>query len=360
MKKTIVSALIAALLLSLLAGCGAAPAPAAPAAPAEAPAVTEAPAAEAPAVTEAPAAEEPVTETVPIRLGALTGPTAMGLVKLLADDAAAEAPRYQFLLGGAADELMPRILQGELDVAAVPLNLGAVIYNKTGGAVELAAVNVLGVLYLCEYGESRISSWGDLRGQTVYSTGKGAMPEYFLRYLLTENGLDPDADLTVEFKSEPAEVVALLKASDYGVALLPQPYVIAAKGQLGEDFRPVLSLSKAWDELDNGSRCVTAGILVRREFAQAHPEAVEDFLRDFAASAAWVNDNAEEAGALCEQYGVVAKAAVAAKAIPQCNIVCLTGGEMRQAASGCLQVLFDMNPAAVGGAMPGDDYYYGA
>ncbi len=357
MKKRIVTALIAALLLSLLAGCGAAPAAVEVPAAAGKPIVTEEPAAaEEPVAAEGPAAEE----TGPVRLGALTGPTAMGLVKLLADDAAEPTPRYDFLLGGAADELMPRILQGELDIAAVPLNLGSVIYNKTGGAVELLAVNVLGVLYLCEYGESRISSWEDLRGQTVYSTGKGAMPEYFLRYLLTENGLDPDTDVTVEFKSEPAEVAALLKTAEYGVALLPQPYVIAAKGQLGDNFRPVISLSDAWDELDNGSRCVTAGILVRREFAEGHPEAVEAFLEEFAASAAWVNENAEEAGALCERFGVVAKAAVAAKAIPACNIVCLTGGDMKTAASGCLQVLFDMNPAAVGGAMPGDDYYYGA
>jgi len=355
MKKWMVWALITALLITVLAGCGAAPAVPAPT---EAPAVTQAPAEE---ITEENAEEvkEESAETVTVRLGALTGPTAMGLVKLLADDAASDAPRYDFLLGGAADELTPKLLQGELDIAAVPLNLGSVLYNKTGGAVELAAVNVLGVLYLCEYGESRISSWEDLRGQTVYATGKGAMPEYYLRYLLAENGLDFDKDVTVEFKSEPAEVVALLKGSDYGIAVLPQPYVTAAKGQLGENFRSVLSFSEEWDALQNGSRCVTAGILVRREFAEAHPEAVEAFLSEFADSVAWVNANAAEAGELCESYGII-KAAVAAKAIPACNVVCITGPEMKEAASGCLQVLFDLNGAAVGGAVPGDDYYYGA
>ena len=154
-------------------------------------------------------------------------------------------------------------------------------------------------------------------------------------------------------------VVALLKGSDYGVAVLPQPYVTAAKGQLGEAFRTVLSFSEEWDALDNGSRCITAGILVRREFAEAHPEAVEAFLQEFAASVEWVNANPAEAGELCESYEII-KAAVAAKAIPACHLVCITGAEMKEAAAGCLQVLFDCNPAAVGGAVPGDDYYYGA
>jgi NitT/TauT family transport system substrate-binding protein len=160
-------------------------------------------------------------------------------------------------------------------------------------------------------------------------------------------------------ESEPGEVVATLKALGQGVAMLPQPYVTAAAAQLGEGFRTVLSVSDEWDALSDGSRCVTAGIIVRREFAQAHPEAVETFLREYAASADWVNANPAQAGEYCEELNI-AKAAVSAKAIPYCNIVCITGAEMRAAAEGCLGVLYGLNPAAVGGALPGEDFYFGA
>lgn len=157
-----------------------------------------------------------------IRVGALTGPTAMGMAELLGNDACAPS------VFGSADELTPLILKGEVDLAAVPANLAATLYNKTEGGVTALAVNVLGVLYICAYQMPEIASLEDLRGQTLYATGKGATPEYFLRYVLTRNGLDPDRDLTIEWKSEPGEVVALLNARQSGIAMLPQPYVTAA------------------------------------------------------------------------------------------------------------------------------------
>ena len=204
-----------------------------------------------------------------------------------------------------------------------------------------------------------MQSLADLRGKTVYATGKGSTPEYFLRYLLAENGLDPDADVTVEWKSEPSEVVALLKADNGGIAMLPQPYVTAAAAQLGEGFRAAVSLSEAWDALDNGSRCVTAGVVVRTEFAEAHPEAVEAFLAEMAESVDWVNANPADAGEICGALNIV-KAPVAAKAIPNCHLVCLTGEEMISAAAGTLETLFALNPSAVGGALPGEDFWFGA
>ena len=183
--------------------------------------------------------------------------------------------------------------------------------------------------------------------KTVYATGKGSTPEYNLTYLLKSAGLDIEKDLTVEWKSEPTEVVALMKAQDQAVAMLPQPYVTVASTQV-EGLRVALDLTAEWDKLDNGSRLVTAGIVVRREFAQQHPEA---------ASAQYVNEHVDEAAQLIEKYNIV-KAAVAKKALPQCNIVCLTGEEMHSAVAGYLQVLSDLNPKAVGGQLPGEDFYY--
>ena len=290
-----------------------------------------------------------------IRVGALTGPTAMGMVKLLEDGKEAYAPTIL----GAADELVPLILQGEIDIASVPANLAATLYNKTQGGITVLAVNVLGVLYIGEYNSESLNSLEDLKGQTIYATGKGSTPEYFLRYVLSQNGIDPEKDVTIEWKSEPSEVVALLNAEQKGIAMLPQPYVTAAAAQLGAGFRVALSLSEEWEKLDNGTLCTTAVVMGRREFIEKNPEAVSKFLEELAASVEWVNENTADAAQLCGDYGII-KAPVAQKAIPQCNLVCLTGEGMAQALSGCLQVIFEQNPKAVGGALPESGFYYGA
>ena len=352
MKKLTAILCLLAMTLALFTGCGTT----APAATPETTAAAETTA--APETTEAPT-EAPTVETVPVRLGAMTGPTGIGMVKLF--QTADENPDsgYTYAIKGAADELTPMLLQGELDIVSVPANLASVLYNKTEGGVKALAVNVLGVLYIGEYCGETVKTVQDLKGQTLYATGKGSTPEYFLRYILTQNGLDPDTDVTMDWKSEPSEVLAVLNGQGSGIAMLPQPYVTAAASQLGEGFQVKLSVSDEWQKVSGGTPCTTACILVRSQFAEENPAAVEQFLADFAASAAWVNENVEAAGDLCGQYEIV-KAPIAKKAIPQCNIVCITGSDMKAALSGCLEVLSQQNPAAVGGALPQDDFYYGA
>ena len=296
-------------------------------------------------------------EDVTIRLGGLKGPTSMGMVKLLADnDAGTTTNSYEFTMAGSADELTPKLLQGELDILAVPVNLGSVLYNNSEGSVQLLAVNTLGVIYLVEKGGQTVTDWASLKGQTVYATGKGSTPEYALNSLLEKNGLDPAADVTIEWKSEPAEIVAQMAAQDHVIALMPQPFVTVAQSKFS-DLTVALDLTAEWDKLDNGSQLITAGLVVRKEFAEAHPQAVADFLAEYAASTAYVNENVTEAAQLVEQYDIV-EADVAEKAIPACNIVCITGQEMMTSVQGYLQVLFDQNPQAVGGSLPGDDFYY--
>lgn len=296
-------------------------------------------------------------EDVTIRLGGLKGPTSMGMVKLLADnDAGTTTNHYEFTMAGSADELTPKMLQGELDILAVPVNLGSVLYNNSDGAVQLLAVNTLGVIYLVEKGGQTVTDWASLKGQTIYATGKGSTPEYALNYLLEENGLDPAADVTIEWKSEPTEIVAQMAAQDHVIALLPQPFVTVAQSKF-EDLAISIDLTEEWDKLDNGSQLITAGLVVRTEFAKEHPQAVADFLEEYNASTAYVNENVAEAAQLVEQYDIV-EAAVAEKAIPYCNIVCITGQEMMTSVQGYFQVLFDQNPQSVGGTLPGDDFYY--
>lgn len=300
--------------------------------------------------------KETPAEAVPVRLGGLKGPTSMGMVKLL-DDAERKKTEneYEYTLAVAADELTPKLLKGELDIAAVPANLASVLYHNSDGAIRVIAVNTLGVVYLVEKGGETVKTVADLKGQTVYATGKGTTPGYALSYLLTQSGLDPEKDVTIEWKSEPTEVVAQMAALDHAVAMLPQPFVTVAKNQLS-DLRVAVDLTEAWDALKNGSRLVTATLIVRSDFAEEHPEEVKTFLKEYAASADYVNENPKEASLLVEKYGIV-KAAVAEKAIPECNIVCLTGNEMKTAVSGYLSVLFGQEPKSVGGKLPDDDFY---
>lgn len=294
--------------------------------------------------------------SVTVRLGGLKGPTTMGMVKLL-DDAenGLTENNYEFTMAAAADELTPKFLKGELDILAVPANLGSVLYNNSNGAVRALAVNTLGVIYIVEKGGDEIQSLSDLKGQTIYATGKGTTPEYALNYLLSQNGLDPENDVTVEWKNEPTEVVAKMATLDHAVAMMPQPFVTVASGQL-ENFRIAVNMTEAWDALDNGSRFITATLIVRDAFAQEHPEAVRTFLKEYAASTDYANSNPKEAGVLVEKYDIV-KAPVAEKAIPFCNMVCITGNEMKSSLEGYLAILAEQNPKAVGGKLPAEDFY---
>ncbi len=296
----------------------------------------------------------PISAPESVRVAALSGPTAMGMTKLMEDDET-EDLFYDFTIAAAPDELSPMIIQGNVDICCVPANLGAVLSQKTEGGVQALAVNTLGVLYLCENGNT-VAEMSDLRGKTIYSAGKGSTPEYALNYLLSENGIDPENDVNIEWKSEHAECVAALAADEDGVAMLPQPFATVAQSQ-NEGINVVVDLNDEWDKLDNGSSLITGAVIVRTEFAEQYPEAVDQFLSDYMASVDYVNNNVSEAAQLVEKYGII-KAAVAEKAIPKCNIVCITGTEMKDKLSGYLNVLFEQNPQAVGGAVPADSFYY--
>ena len=302
-------------------------------------------------------------ESVTVRVAALKGPTAMGLAQLMGQSADTEGKEtgasagdlYDFTLAASADEVTPALLQGDLDVACVPANLAAVLYQKTQGQIVTLAVNTLGVLYLVENGNA-VASLADLKGKTIVAAGKGSTPEYALRYLLTENGFDPDTDLTIDWKSEHSECVAALAQGAATIALLPQPFVTVAQGKI-EGLRMALDLTAEWESVSD-AQLVQGCLVVRKAFADEHPEALKAFLKEYAASAKYAVDSPSDAGALVEKYGIMASAALAEKAIPNCNIVCITGEEMQVMVSGMLKVLFDANPKSVGGKLPGDDMFY--
>ena len=296
-------------------------------------------------------------EAQAVRIGSLKGPTTMGIVKLMQDAAAGEtANPYEFTMEATADAIAPLLLRGELDIALVPCNLASVLYARSEGKVQVAAINTLGVLYVLEAGDS-IQSVADLAGKTIYSTGKGNTPEIALNYVLQENGLDPETDVNIEFKTEAAEVAAAMQEDAANIAVLPQPFVTGVLKQ-NENVRVALSLTEEWDKVSDGSAMITGVAVVRKAFAEENPEALEAFLTEYSASTEYVNANPAEAAAWIVELEIVAAAPIAEAAIPACNIVCITGEEMQRKVSGYLEALFAQNPEVVGGTLPDDAFYY--
>lgn len=297
--------------------------------------------------------EEVAAEPAELRVGALKGPTGMGLVQLMSESDAGNTATnsYTFTLVGAPDEIVSGIGSGNLDIACVPANLGATLYNNTSGAVQVLAVNTLGVLYIVENGES-VQSVQDLAGRTVYSSGKGSTTEYALQHILDSYGVEA----AVEWKSEHAECVAAVMADPSGVALLPQPFVTAAQTQ-NDKIRVALDLNQLWEKLGDGSALITGCVIARKEAVEANPGAIDLFLDQYAASVDYVNANVDEAAALIEQYDIL-KAPVAKKALPFCNIVLIRGEEMKTQLSAYLELLHGQNAKAVGGTLPDEGYYY--
>ena len=346
--KKILSLLLAFSLALSLAACGGSASSAA-----SSTAVSEAASSAAASEEEAAA---PLSATEPLRIAGLKGPTTMGLVNLLSmEQAGTAAMDYDLQLYGAADEIVPLLIKGELDMAAIPANLAATLYQKTNGGIQAVAVNTLGVLYVVEQGDT-VHSMADLKGRTILSTGKGTTPEYVLRYLLTANGLDPDKDVDIQYYSEATEVTAQMATTEDAIAVLPQPYVTAA-GLQDETLRVALNLTEEWNKVAD-TQLITGVTVVRRAFAEEHPEAVAEFLRCHAASVKAVNAAPADWAQAVVDAGIVDNAAIAEKAIPGCMLVCQTGKDMKAALGGYLQVLADADASAVGGKLPADDFYY--
>lgn len=295
-----------------------------------------------------------------VNLYVLSGPTGIGAMNLwAAADAGETQNTYHITMPGANDEVVAAISNGDADIAAVATNLAATLYNKTSGGVTVLAVNTLGVLSLLGNGQE-IASIADLAGKTIYAPGQGANPEYILRYVLSGNGLDPDKDVTIQFVGEGSELLTVWQTDPEAVIMAPQPVATSILMQ-NENAVTLFNMTDEWDKVSGGDSTLMMGcVIVRNEFLQENPGAVELFLQEYAASIEKAQSDVEGTAALCEQYGLIPKAALAKAAIPSCGLTFVTGAEMKSALSGYLQVMFDADPKSVGGAMPGDDFYYGA
>jgi len=351
-RKAVLAALLAAtLVFGILAGC----------APAQSP--QSGPESSLPASSGEPASpsessSQPETdpldelvaaENMPRRLIAATlkGPTGIGMVNMLDEN-------YNYYIEITPDEVAAEVISGEVDIACVPVNLAATLYNKTEGGVVMAAVNTLGVLYIVGK-DSMINSFEDLRGKKIYATGQGSTPEYALDYLLRKNGLEPGVDIEIEYLADHAELAALAISEDVEFAMLPEPYVTQVTSKNSDVIR-LIDIAYEWDKVTGGDVMTQGCVIVNREVYEQYPNTVKKFLRLYKASTEEALSDVEGTAELCDKYTIMTKG-IAKKAIPNCNIVYIDGERMKQSAGAFLSVLYEANPKSVGGKMPDDDFY---
>lgn len=315
--------------------------------------------------TATPAAATPKSSPTPtpipkiganVKVAALKGPTAMGMLKIMSDnEAGTAANNYSFEIDGTADEVVAKLVKGELDIAAVPCNLASVLYNKTNGGIKVMAVNTLGVLYVLDTTGS-VKNIADLKGKTIYTVGKGTTPEFALNYVLKQNGLTPGKDVKVEFKSEATELAALISAGKADLCMLPEPYVTTVLSK-NANLKVAFSLTEEWNNVQPEFKLLTGTVIVRNAFLESNKPAVDAFLAEYKLSAEYVNKNVSEAAKLCAKYEI-APEAVAKIAMPRCNIVFIEGDKMIKDVSGYLSVLFEADAKSVGGKLPDEKFYY--
>lgn len=331
-KKKTVQLILLALVVLVLSACGTKPVP-------------------------APSAEIDTKEPVKMRVAALMGPTGMGMVELMEKSEQGEALHdYEFSIMGSPDDLVGRIISGEVDIAAVPTNLASVLYNRTNGGVQLAAVNTLGVLYILEQGE-QIQSMQDLKGKTVNVSGKGASPDFTFRYLLEKNGLKPDVDVFLNYSLQHSELAAAAAAGDIEIALLPQPHVTTALLR-NEKLRMALDITEEWNRVINNSQLPMGVIIVQKDFADNNKDAFNQFLDEYQQSVGFVNSKQQEAAPLLVKHDILPNEAIALKAIPHSNIVYIDAQEAKVFLQDFYQILYKFEPKSVGGQIANESFYY--
>lgn len=287
---------------------------------------------------------------VTVNIGVLKGPTGMSAAWLMdQNDQKLSANEYNFTVAGTPDAITGQLINGDMDIAALPTNAISALYNKTEGKISVLGVNALGVLYILENGNS-INSVSDLAGKTVLASGKGSTAEYVLNYILEKNGVIAE----IVWAAEHSEAATLALKGDYDIVMLPEPFVtnVTAKS---DAFRVALDLTEEWEALGNGELTM-GGIAVRTAFIEEHPDAVKAFVDEYGKSVAFTNSQPEDAAKLIAKYEIAAEE-VAKNAIPRCNIVWLHGKDYKAVLENFLGVVYDANPAGIGGKMPGNDFY---
>lgn len=306
------------------------------------------------AATEAPVAPATVAPApAPVNVMVLNGTTGFGMANLMDAAAKGEASQdYNFTVETDASNIVAGLVNGSVDIAALPTNAAATVYNKTQGGVQVLALNTLGVLYLVTDGSVTIDSMDDLKGMTVYAPAQN--PTFIFQHLCQANGL---TDVTIDNTyAQPADLNTAVASGQVSVAVLPEPMVTVAKSK-NPDLVVALDLTAEWDKVSPAGSLVQGCVVVRKDFVLENAAAVNAFLEEYGASIEALTSDIEGTAAKIEACGIFTKAAVAAKAIPNCNVCFITGEDMQAALSEFLTIMHGVAPASVGGTIPGEDFY---
>lgn len=288
------------------------------------------------------------------KIAALNGPTGFGIAKLKADREYA----YDVEFFSDPQEIVPLLIKGEVDIAALPVNLAANLYQKTNGGVQILAVNTLGVLHVLENGDS-IKSLSDLKGKTVYATGQGSTPEYIINYLLEKNGLDPEKDVDIQYKTAHNELATLAIEGKADICILPEPFATNVLAS-NENMNRALDLSGEWDKVCD-TQLVQGVIVARTDYIKENPEYIEQFMthNELSVNFMSIETNAPLAAVFLLKNGYFEDAGIAQATINGCNLVYIDGEKMKEFVSDVFNVLYEADPASIGGAIPDDGIYYG-
>lgn len=301
--------------------------------------------------------EEPKPEPQMVKIAALSGPTGMGMAEMITEGVdLGEQVTADWTIATAPDQVTASIINGDYQIAAVPTNLAATLYNKTEGKVILGAVNTLGTLSIVADQSENIHSMADLKGKTIYATGQGSTPEYVLNYLLDKNGLTPGTDVTIEWLGEHSEAAAKLASGEGSIAMLPQPFATATLAK-NQNLTVAVDMTDAWEQATDGTKLEMGCVVVNKEWAEKNPTVVKKFMEAYKTSVETVNVADERAANDVVEAGIMDNQQMAQKAIPNCSIVFITPSEAKSDLQKYFDVLASFEPKSVGGKVPGEDFY---
>ncbi len=295
---------------------------------------------------------------VEVQIAFLRGPSAVSGIDMINNyDGQKDGMKITYSIEQAPDVLSQKLVEGKITAATLPTNTAANLYTKNGKYI-MAAMNTWGVMYVVTAG-AEINSWADLKGKEIDTSGKGSAADIVFQYLLKENGIDPEKDVTMKYASTPAEQAQLIAAGQSKISVLPEPWATTAVKK-NPNAKVALDFQKEWTRINGESTpFAQTCLVVNAEFAKAHPDLLDKLLAAYATSMDWVNKNPAEAGKLVAARSDIGLDAVVTKeAIPRCNIKYQNAADSRAAVDKCLEIMFKYNPASIGGKMPDDGFYY--
>lgn len=296
------------------------------------------------------------TQKTNISIAVLKGPTGLGMLNLMEKNNNGEAHNnYEISLYGDPSQIVGMVSNGEVEIAALPTNIAASLYNKMSGGISLMAINTLGVLYVLSDNDD-IKTVSDLKNSTIFISGQGATPEYALDYILKRNGLEPGNNVDIQFKSEHSELAALMILSNIKLGMLPEPFVTQVTLK-NPNVKVVLDINEEWNKIEDYSDLSMGCLIVTNDFANKNESAVENFLKEYKESVEYTNNNVYDSAKLSNKYDIMPEE-TARIAIPKCNIVYIDGAEMKEKTNNFLKILYSSNPKSIGGNLPNDQFYY--